>query len=98
MKKLKKDTGNTEVEVEDKKASSKGLFSWISRLLKGIFRLLLNNKYQIDELIHIARPVIYVYSVLKYGKNSYRPLKISLALDLVQTLFSLLRLWRHRVR
>ena len=56
--------------------------------------MLLNSRFSIDELINIARPVIYVYAVLRHGRRSYKPLKISLFLDLVQIFFSILRLWR----
>jgi len=54
----------------------------------------LNSRFSIDEVINIARPVIYVYSILRLGRKSFRPLKISLILDLTQIFFSLLRLWR----
>ena len=57
-------------------------------------RAFLNSKFSIDELINIARPVIYVWSILKFGRRSYKPLKISFALDVIQIFFSLIRIWR----
>lgn len=45
--------------------------------------MLLNSKFSIDELINIVRPVIYVYAILKFGRRSFRPIKISLALDVI---------------
>ena len=67
-------------------------------MIKSIFRffgnMLLNNRFSIDELINIARPVIYLYAIIKCGRRSFRPLKISLILDVLQIFFSCLRLWR----
>ena len=63
-------------------------------LLKFFGNLLLNSKFSIDELINIARPVVYLYCILRCGRRSFRPLKISLVMDLVQIFFSCLRLWR----
>ena len=57
-------------------------------------RLLLSSKFCIDEIINIVRPVVYLWSILKFGRKSFKPLKISFALDLVQIFFSLLRIWR----
>ena len=73
---------------------SRGLFQLFKDLLKFIGNLLLNSKFSIDELINIARPLIYLYSILRFGRRSFKPLKISLLLDIVQILFSCLRLWR----
>jgi hypothetical protein len=56
--------------------------------------MLLNTQFSIDELINIARPVIYVYAILRFGRRSFRPLKFSLILDLTQIFFTLLRMWR----
>ena len=68
---------------KQKGSSSLGLFQLFKNILKFFGNLLLNSRFSIDELINIARPVIYVYSVLRFGRKSYRPLKISLFLDLV---------------
>eukprot|EP00475_Leptophrys_vorax_P035918 TRINITY_DN5984_c0_g2_i1.p1 TRINITY_DN5984_c0_g2~~TRINITY_DN5984_c0_g2_i1.p1 ORF type:complete len:400 (-),score=111.49 TRINITY_DN5984_c0_g2_i1:93-1292(-) len=38
---------------------------------------------RINELLHIARPVVYVLAILKYGYNSWIPFTVSLVLDLV---------------
>ena len=71
-----------------------GLWGIIKAILRWLGSLLLNKRFCIDELINIARPVIYIYSVLKYGRKSYTPIKISLALDILQFLFSMLRIFR----
>ena len=81
------------MQVEENKRS-RGIFQLFKDLLKFIGNILLNSKFSIDELINIARPVIYLYSILRFGRRSFRPLKISLMLDIVQIIFSCLRLWR----
>jgi hypothetical protein len=35
-----------------------------------------------------------VYCVLKFGRRSYKPIKISILFDVLQLLFSAVRLWR----
>ena len=62
--------------------------------MKFFGNILMNSKFCIDELINIARPVIYLWAILRFGRKSFRPLKISFVLDLVQIVFSCLRLWR----
>jgi len=89
----KKDSEETS-EVAIKKRPSHGLFYLIKELFKFFGNLLLNSRFSIDELINIARPVIYLYSILRFGRRSFKPLKISLVMDLVQILFSCLRMWR----
>ena len=44
--------------------------------------MLLNSKFSIDELINIVRPVLYVYCVMRFGRRSFKPIKISLVLDI----------------
>ena len=68
---------------DEGKRPSRGIFQLFKDLLKFIGNLLLNSKFSIDELINIARPVIYLYSILRFGRRSFRPLKISLMLDIV---------------
>ena len=92
MKKQRSEDSN--VQNGSKEKPSRGLFQLFKDLLKFIGNLLLNSRFSIDELINIARPVIYIYSILRCGRKSYRPLKISLMLDIIQIIFSCLRLWR----
>ena len=56
--------------------------------------LLVNHKYHWDDILYIVRPFIYVYSVMIYGRKSYTPIKISLAIDLVTILLSVQRVMR----
>lgn len=55
--------------------------------LQTIFKLIadacVGSKYSLDELIAIVRPLIYVWCVLRFGRKSYFPVKVSFALDLV---------------
>ena len=76
------------------KKQSGGLWSVIKAILRFFGNFLINKKFCLDELINITRPVIYIYSVLKYGRKSYTPIKISFALDILQLVSSSLRLWR----
>jgi hypothetical protein len=71
-----------------------GLWNTIKAALRGIVSLLLNKSFCFDELLSIARPVIYVYSVLQFGRRSYKPIKVSLLLDVCQLVLSAIRLWR----
>lgn len=71
-----------------------GLWSSIKAALRWVCSLLLNRRFCIDELLNIARPVVYVYCVLKFGRRSYKPIKISILFDVLQLLFSAIRLWR----
>ena len=84
---------------DQKPRKHRGLFSLVREVLKSIGNLLLNSKFSIDELINIVRPVIYVYCVMRFGRRSFKPIKISLVLDVVQAFFSMLRLRRsHKER
>lgn len=64
----------------------------IKRFLSKIWGFLFNHRYHLDDIIMIIRPFIYVYSVMKYGRKSYTPIKISLALDIISILVTLSRL------
>lgn len=91
-----------EAKTPEEKARSvkkRGFFAFVKELFKLVGNMLLNSKFSIDELINIVRPVIYLYAILRFGRRSFKPIKISLALDIVQVIFSLLRLWRsHKER
>jgi mannose/fructose/N-acetylgalactosamine-specific phosphotransferase system component IID len=52
------------------------------------------SRYSLDELIAIIRPVVYVYAVMKLGRKSFAPLKISLVLDIAQIVIGVTRLNR----
>ena len=54
----------------------------------------MTSKYAADELISIIRPVVYVLSVVYFGRRSWKPLKISAVLDLVQIIIGVFRLYR----
>ena len=62
--------------------------------IKPIFTSLSNmtNRYHLDDILYILRPFIYVYSVMKYGRKSYTPVKISFMLDVVAIMVSIRRL------
>jgi len=90
----KKESEQTSEVSSKKKKPSRGFFYLFKELFKFFGNLLLNSRFSIDELINIARPAIYLYSILRYGRRSFKPLKISIVLDLVQILFSCLRMWR----
>lgn len=76
------------------KKEAGGLWGTIKAAFRWICSLLLNKRFCIDELLNIARPVVYVYCVLKFGRRSYTPIKVSLLFDVFQLLFSAVRLWR----
>jgi Peroxisomal membrane protein (Pex16) len=41
------------------------------------------SKFCIDEIITIVRPVVYLIAIMKFGRESYLPIKISFVLDIV---------------
>lgn len=65
--------------------SIKYLWNYLKKYLAGI-------RYNLDDILYIIRPFIYVYSVMKFGKKSYQPLKIALVIDLVSIVLSIIRL------
>jgi len=71
-----------------------GFIGIVKYLFKLLSKFLIASKISLDEVINIVRPVVYVWSIIKYGRKSYRPLKISFALDLVQIIMGMMRLVR----
>lgn len=63
-------------------------------VLKQISNLCVGTKYSLDEILTIVRPVIYVWSVVRFGRKSWLPIKICLLLDLVQIIIGVTRLSR----
>lgn len=65
-----------------------------------IFKLIANvcvgSRYALDEVIAIVRPVVYVWAVMKYGRKSYTPIKLSAVLDILQIVIGVTRLFRSR--
>jgi hypothetical protein len=70
------------------------LFTFVTNLIKKFTNLFFNNRYNLDDILYILRPFIYVYSVMKYGRRSFKPIKIALVLDIVSIGISLIRLIR----
>lgn len=59
----------------------------LRRLITKIFGLVFNS-----DVLQIVRPLIYVCLVLKHGKKSWLPIKVSFAIDLLIVFLVLLRL------
>ena len=49
---------------------------FLGKLIKKLLNLLLN-----PDILNIISPFIYVYLVIKYGKKSWTPVQVSLAID-----------------
>ena len=47
-------------------------------LVGKLLSILLNS-----DILHIIRPVVYVFLVMKHGKKSWIPIKISFAMDII---------------
>lgn len=73
-----------------------GLWSTIKSLFRWLGSMLLNKSFSFDELLAIFRPVVYIYSVLKFGRRSYKPIQISILFDVCQLVISAIRLWRSK--
>ena len=56
----------------------KSLLFLVQRMLKRIVSLVFNS-----DILHILRPFVYVYLVMKHGKKSWYPVQVSLAMDLL---------------
>ena len=52
------------------------------------------SRFSPDEVIAILRPVVYMWSLIRFGVKSYRPIVISLLLDLAQLAIGIIRLRR----
>lgn len=65
-------------------------------IFKMISEMCVGSKYSLDEIIAIVRPVIYVWCVIRFGRKSYFPLKVSFILDLVQGIIGMTRLSMSR--
>ena len=86
---------NEELELQERgtlKTIIYGIFEMARKLIKSFFGLLFNHRYHIDDIINIFRPFIFVYLVMKHGRKSYEPIKISLLLDMISILISFSRL------
>ena len=81
-------------EEEKEKNILQSLVHFVSNLIKNFANLVVNNRYSLDDILHIIRPFIYVYSVMKFGRRSYKPIKIALAIDMVSIFVSMTRLIR----
>lgn len=51
-------------------------------MLKGFVGKILFILFN-SEVLHIVRPFIYVYLIMKHGKKSWIPIQASLAIDLL---------------
>ena len=59
----------------------------LARLLKNFFKIVFNS-----DILHIIRPVVYIYLVWKYGKKSWVPIQVSLFMDLLVIFLVFLKL------
>lgn len=68
--------------VREKASRDEGLVGFVRSILKTLSGAL-TSRYSLDEIINILRPVIYVWAILRYGKNSWKAIKLSFGLDLI---------------
>ena len=59
----------------------------LKRLIGKILGIVFNS-----DVLHIIRPLVYVCLVMKHGKKSWEPIKVSFAIDLLIILLVMLRL------
>ena len=76
------------VLLENRENPRSKIAAFIARLVKTC------SRFSPDEIIAIFRPVVYMWSLIKSGVNSYRPIIISLLLDLAQLIIGIVRLRR----
>ena len=58
----------------------KSYFVYFIKMIRKIFNRFFGIIFD-SEILHIIRPFIYVYLVMKHGKKSWIPLQVSFALD-----------------
>ena len=63
---------NDRVKDEEEWSFTSSLTSALSFLSRVLFN---------SDILHIVRPFIYVFLVMKYGKKSWTPIKVSFAMD-----------------
>lgn len=51
-------------------------------VIKKLFNQVVNLVFNSD-ILHILRPFVYVYLVMKHGKKSWYPIQVSLSMDLL---------------
>ena len=66
--------------------------NFFQRIWSQVSQTVFNNRLNLDELLYIIRPVVYVYLVYKHGRMSYYPIKVCLVLDLIAISISFRRL------
>lgn len=59
----------------------------IYKMIVKILGLIFNN-----DILHIIRPFIYLYGVMKYGKQSWRPIAWSFSIDVLTWFLVFLKL------
>lgn len=68
--------GQSRSAVERFKALVTGFLGLVRKIFSRVFGVLLDS-----EILHIIRPFVYVYLIMKHGKKSWVPLQVSLAMD-----------------
>jgi peroxin-16 len=79
------------VSQERQEAPSSQLLGLL-RLLKEIVGNLLSGVVFNSEILHIIRPFVYVLLTVQYGKRSWVPFQISLAIDFLTIFLVFLKL------
>lgn len=80
---------NLDQPLPEKKNIVSKMFAYIFKKLKFVGRLAFSRKFKIMELLLILRPFLYMFLLLKYGKESYRPFMISLLIEFAGIISSL---------
>ena len=63
------------------------LLSLLSRFISKVLSIIFNN-----DILHIIRPFIYIFLVMKHGKSSWRPIAFSFAIDVLTWFLIFLKL------
>jgi peroxin-16 len=50
----------------------------LKSIVKKVVGILFNS-----DILHIIRPFVYIFLVMKHGKKSWVPIQVSLAMDLL---------------
>lgn len=71
----------------DKASEFNRFLTLLKFVLKKVFRIALDS-----DILHIVRPFIFVYLVMKHGRKSWLPLQVSFTMDLLIILLLTLKL------
>jgi hypothetical protein len=73
-------------------ASNASIWTRFISLFEPLKKITSHKRFRFSEALHILRPFIYMISLMKYGKQSFKPLVFSLMIELLTVIAGLRQL------